>query len=136
MYVCMYVYIYIYIYTHSCMLCYVMCICVHMYIYTYIYIYIHKKKACGRMVLCLLWFICAYCCCWLNCLVFFWVCVKTKHAPRLREVLVCQKYVFRPGKTQLFKTCFPCRRNAHLYMSLFATCSNLCCDLLVIITSC
>ena len=69
----------------------------------------------------------------------FLICVnvlKSSSAPRLHEVLVCYTYVFRLGQTPLFKTCFPCRRNTHLYMSLFATCSNFCCDLLVIITSC
>ena len=58
------------------------------------------------------------------CFECFLMCNKTKSAPRLHEVPVCYKYVFRPGQTPLFKTCFPCKRNAYLYMSLFATCSN------------
>ena len=47
----------------------------------------------------------------------FAICLKTKSAPRLHEVLVCYKYVFRLGQNTTFKTCFPCRRNTHLYMS-------------------
>ena len=61
---------------------------------------------------------------------------QNKNTPRSHEVPVCWEYVLCLGKAPLFKTCFPCRRTTHLYMSLFATCSNFCCDLLVIITSC
>ena len=44
------------------------------------------------------------------------MCIKTKTAPRLHEVLVSYKYVFRLGQNTTFKTCFPCRRNTHLYI--------------------
>ena len=47
----------------------------------------------------------------------FRICITTKSVPRLHEVPVYYKYVFRLGQTPLFKTCFPCRRNTHLYMS-------------------
>ena len=38
----------------------------------------------------------------------FNICIKTKSAPRLHEVLVYYKCVFRLGQTSLFKTWFPC----------------------------
>ena len=65
-----------------------------------------------------------------------WMCIRTKSAPRLRKVLVCYKYVIRLGQTPFFKTCFPCRRNAHLYMSLLAKWNAVCWDVFVIITPC
>ena len=64
------------------------------------------------------------------------MCIKTKSAPRLHEVIVCHKNVFRLGQTVLFKTRAPCRRNTHLCMSFLATWCNCCLDVFVIITPC
>ena len=67
----------------------------------------------------------------------FKVCIKTKeNAPRLHEVPVYKKCTCRPGQTTLLKTYAPCRRNTHVCMSLVATCSKCCCDLLAVTTSC